>query len=190
MPYSIIHPPFTLSLREMPEREFRRYYQWFMDVLPERITVLASAIKETSGFESWLPDYTPASLDTLGQWFSSQIETRSRTQKEIQKIEECFGFPIDVATEELTERTLSLAMDIGMYLSQVFLKNNPSLKWSQPLDDKKFVFYGQPVLTGFGKVELNPVDVMVVLARGLADQTKTGNQLRELFDVWSRLIGC
>jgi hypothetical protein len=80
MPYATIQPPFTLKLREMPKKELRRYYQWFMDVLPERINELAAAVRETPGFESWQPDFTPASLDALGQWFACQVETRSRTQ--------------------------------------------------------------------------------------------------------------
>jgi hypothetical protein len=111
------------SGREMPKKELRRYYQWFMDVLPERIKELAAAVRETPGFESWQPDFTPASLDALGQWFAGQVETRSRTQGELQAIRDRLVFPMDIPAEELTNRTFSLAMDIGMYFSQVLMKN-------------------------------------------------------------------
>jgi hypothetical protein len=57
MPYATIQPPFTLKLREMPKKELRRYYQWFMDILPDRIKELAAAVRETPGFESWQPDF-------------------------------------------------------------------------------------------------------------------------------------
>ncbi len=107
MSYTIIHPPFTLKLREMPKKELHRYYQWFMDVLPQRVNELANAVKETPGFETWEPDNTPASLDTLGNWFAGQVETRNRTQEELQAIKDRLVFPMDIPSEELTNRTFS-----------------------------------------------------------------------------------
>jgi hypothetical protein len=85
IPYSAIQPPFILSFREIPKKELQRYFQWFMDVLPERVDELANAVKETPGFKAWQADYTPASLDTLGNWFAAQVETRPRSQAELQK---------------------------------------------------------------------------------------------------------
>jgi hypothetical protein len=79
MAYREIHPSFELNLTEMPKKELRRYFQWFMDVLPERVSELAKAVRETPGFETWQPDLTPDSLDTLAEWFAGQAETRDRT---------------------------------------------------------------------------------------------------------------
>jgi hypothetical protein len=186
MAYAAIQPPFRLKLREMPKKELHRYYQWFMEVLPQRIKGLAEVIRETPGFENWQPDYSPTSLDRLGDWFAGQIETRNRTKEEIQAIESRLVFPMEIPSEELTNRTFSLAMDIGMYFSEVLLKNYPFLKWEQPLGNKKFVDYGQPSLAGFGKVTLNPVGLMVTLAYGLAKKTKTGRRLREIYDYWAK----
>ncbi len=136
MTYATIQPPFTLKLREMPKKELHRYYQWFMDVLPQRVNELAEAVKQTPGFETWQPDCTPASLDTLGEWFASQGETRNRTQEEFQAIKNRLILPMDIPDQELTNLTFSLATDVGMYLSQVLLRNYPSLKWEQPLATK------------------------------------------------------
>jgi hypothetical protein len=159
-----------------------------MDVLPQRVSELANAVKETRGFETWQPDNTPASLDTLGKWFAGQVETRKRNQQELQAIKDRQTFPIEVPGEELTNRTFSLAMDIGMYLSQVLLKNYPSLKWEQPLGNKRFVDYGQPSLVGFGRVTLNPVGIVVTFAYGLTSKKRTGEGLREIFDIWSKMV--
>jgi hypothetical protein len=74
---------------------------------------------------------------------------------------------MDIPAEELTHRTFSLAMDIGMYFSQVLMKNYPSLKWEQPLGKKRFADYGQPCLVGFGPVSPNPVRIGHVFAHGL-----------------------
>ena len=172
----------------MPKKELHRYYQWFLDVLPERVNELAEAVKQTPGFETWQPDYTPASLDTLGEWFSGQVETRNRTQEELKTIKDRQAFPMDVPSEELTDRTFSLAMDVGMYFSQVLMKNFPALKWEQPVGNKRFVDYGQPSLTGFGPVTLNPVGIAVTFAYGLASKTKIGKRLREVYNYWAQRV--
>ena len=77
MPYATIQPPFTLKLREMPKKELHRYYQWFMDVLPQRVNELAEAVRQTPGFETWRADCTSGSLDGLGEWFAGQVEVRN-----------------------------------------------------------------------------------------------------------------
>jgi hypothetical protein len=72
-----------------------------------------------------------------------------------------------IGTRRLTDKTKSLATDVGMYVSQVFLRNHPSLKWEQPLGSKNYVDYGQPVVGGFGekrKGQFNPVGIMLAHA--------------------------
>jgi hypothetical protein len=188
MTYDTLRPPFTLNLREMPESELKRYFQWFLKVLPEREKELAETVRETPGFEAWRPDCTPDSLDTLGGWFAGQVETRNRTPEEIQRMQGGQTFSFAIANEELTERTFSLAMDIGMYFSQVMLKNHPSLEWEQPLGSKRNVDYGQPSLSGFGVVTLNPVGIAVTLTYGLAEKKKTGKRLREVYEYWTKQV--
>src|ERR1700731_4075079 len=149
MTYATIQPPSALGFRDMPKKELHGYFQWFLEVCPQRLNELVEAVKQTSGYETWQADCTPASLDVLGEWFAGQVEVRNRTDDELKKIGDRLVFPIDVPTEELTAHTLSLAMDVGIYLSQVFLKNHPVLRWEQPLENKKFIDYGQPVLVKF-----------------------------------------
>jgi hypothetical protein len=149
---------------------------------------LANAVTQTPGFETWNPDFTPASLGRLGEWFVGQVEIRSRTQDELQAIYDRLVFPMDIPNEELTNRTFSLAMDIGMYFSQVLIKNHPSLTWVQPLESKRFADYGQPSLAGFGSLTLNPVRIAVTLAYGLARKSKTGKRLQEIYDYWAQRV--
>jgi|SRR5271166_559675 len=188
MAYNSVQPPFTLKLRDMPKKELNRYFLWFMDVIPQRMKELVGAVKQTPGFETWQADYTPTSLDRLGDWFACQVETRSRTQEELQAIKDRLAFQVDISGQELTNGTFSLAMDVGMYFSQVLLKNYPGLRWEQPLNDKKFADYGQPVLIGFSNAPLNPVRIAIVLARSIANKKQTGSRLRELYNVWSKMV--
>jgi hypothetical protein len=120
--------------------------------MDERINELISAVRATSGIQIWRPDYSSSSLDSLGDWFVGQVETRPRTQEEINKIADALKFPVLIPISErtLSERTLSLAIDVAMYFGRVLQKNNPSLKWDQRLRGNIFADYGQPVLVGFG----------------------------------------
>lgn len=187
MNYPIIQPPFTLVFREMSKKELKDYNDWFHKVMPERIQILTSAIKSTPGYEKWDPDCSPESLEPLGEWFLAEVETRPRTSEEIDTLKSQSKFPFNIPGEELTNKTFSLAIDIGMYVSQVFLKNHPTLKWSQPFGYKKSVDYGQPVLNSFGASPFNPVHMMVTLAYGFSRKSKTGGRLRELYNIWSNL---
>ena len=188
MTYRTIQPPFTLEFRTMPKDELRAYYRWFLERVPERIAELQKAVNETAGYESWRADGTPASLDALGRWFVAQVETRPRTEKELDEIKADLPYPIAVSPSDLTNRTFSLAMDIGIYLSQVLMTNVPGLRWEHPLGSPNFVDYGQPVLRGAGRIPMNPVRLMVTLAYGIARQTQGGQRLRELYDLWSQKL--
>lgn len=188
MSYAIIQPPFTLKFREMSKKELRDYFHWFIESMPDRIRELTAAVQQTPGFEAWQADKTPFSLDMLGEWLAGQVEERPRTLEEIQEIKSRSSFPIDISEKELTNKTFSLAMDVGMYVSQVFLKNHPSLRWDQVFGNKKYVDYGQPVLIVFAPAPFNPVRMIVTLAYGLVNKTRGGRPLRDIYDIWAQKV--
>jgi hypothetical protein len=169
--YSIIAPPFTLRFKEMSKEELVKYNAWYLAQIPRRIDILTKAVQCTSGYEDWHSDYSPKSLDKLGEWFASNVDIRERTKEEKQEIyakaPDWFK-NIEISDKDLTNKTFSLAIDIGMYLSQVFLKNISNLKWQHTVNgSKNWVDYGQPVIAGFKNVVFNPTQTMVVLAYGL-----------------------
>ena len=143
--YVNIQPPFaTLKFREMSKRDLRNYYDWFLKQIPERIEILTMAVNSSShGFQLWQPTYAPESLSTLGSWFSSQIQTRNKTLEELKSSLISYD-KVETQNWIFTNHTLSIAMDVGMYLSQVFLRNHPQLKWDQLFGNKRFIDYGQP----------------------------------------------
>jgi hypothetical protein len=181
--YRTIQPPFTLRYREMSKPDLRAYYDWFMQVRPERIAELEAAVREAPSHSAWAADGSRGSLSLLGQWFVGQGETRPRTPEEIKAIRLQSSFPIDIPANELTNRTFSLAIDIGMYLGKVVETNVAGVSWDQPLKDKKFVDYGQPVIVGLGPVPFNPVRVVITTAYGIADKQYTGEALLEVYDI-------
>jgi hypothetical protein len=187
MTYSVIQPPFTLRFREMPRPELRQYFEWFAKVLPQRIAGLEEEVRRSPPRAGWRADFSPHSLQALGEWFAGQVEMRAKTDEEIDAVKSALTFPINVPGEQLTNRTFSLAMDIGMYFSQVVLKNLDGTKWEQPLRNENFADYGQPVIMGFGTVPLNPVRIVVMLAYGIARGKQGGGRLRQLYDTWANM---
>ena len=185
MTYQVISPPCSLNFVGLSKQELKKYNEWFIAELPNRIAILESCVKASSGYESWIADFGPASLVTLGDWFASQVTTRDRTQTELRAIEARLKFPIDVSTEELSDETVSKAIDVGMYFGAVLLKNHPSLRWDFKTENKRFADYGQPVIVGFGVAILNPVRIAVTLAYGVAAGAQSGSRLGQVYNFWS-----
>lgn len=187
MAYATIQPPFTLEFTEMSKAELKAYAAWFHAVAPARIAELEKAVRNTPGYHGWEPDQTPDSLGPLGRWLEGQVEMRKKTESEIAELHSQLTLPIDVPREQLTNRTFSIAMDLGMYFGQVVLKSVRGTRWDQPLGkSRRWADYGQPVIVGNGRVPLNPVRIMVTAAYSFADKRPTS--LRELFNAWQELL--
>lgn len=188
MNYRNIKPPFTLKFNEMSKVELKQYNEWFHSVKAERVSHLVSTVKATAGYENWVANYLPDSLNTLGNWFSLNAEKRKRTEEELNAIENRLTFSIDIPEDELTNKTFSLAFDIAFYFSELFLTQHPTLYWEQVTGNKRDNNFGQPVLAGFKGSPLNPVWIMFVLAYGLVDNSRDGSSLGKIYDVWESKI--
>ncbi len=190
--YEAIAPPLKKRFREMSTAEVKIYCSWFLQAIPERIRLLERAVRATSTYGTWRADYTTASLYPLGDWFAQQAETRKRTPQEREAIYQnspAWFRAVEISDSALTSRTLSLAVDIGMYVGEVFVHNLPTAHWHcVTKGSRRFVDYGQPVVGGFGKnICFNPVQMLTTLAYGLVDKTKTGRSLRQLYDTWEEM---
>lgn len=186
--YQIMQPPFTLKFRELSKRELNEYFQWFFEVSSQRVDQLQKAVNSSPGFEDWRPNFTTSSLGPLGRWFATSVNIRRRTEEEIAELRGRSKFPIEIPNEELTNETFSIAVDVGIYLAEVLRRNHPTLRWEQPLGNKRDIDYGQPVLVGFGPVPFNPIRMVITLAYGLAQGKRTGEGLIELYEIWSKMI--
>lgn len=188
MEFTTSYSPVTTTFSTMTKKELKEFYEWFMLNLPYCIEELMQLVRSTPGFENWYPDDSPSSLDALGFWFVAKVQKRDFTIEEIEAIKNKRAGSIEAATWELTDNTKSLAVYVGMYYGEVAIKNNPVLKWEQKLGSKNLADFGQPVVVGLGAVPLNPVRVANSIACGFVNGTKTGPQLREAYEYWSKLV--
>jgi hypothetical protein len=185
--FTTSYSPVTTAFLSMAKEDLDHFYQWFMTNLPYCIEELVQLVRSTPGFENWNPDYSPRSLDVLGEWFAVKAKKRDLTQDEMETIKSRMTTAVGVLSWELSEETKSLSVFIGMYYGQVAIQNNPSLKWVQLLENKKLADFGQPVVTGPGVVPINPVRVANSFTYGLIDGSKNASNLRKVYDYWAKL---
>jgi hypothetical protein len=192
MTYSKVTPPLALTynmiLRSRSKDELNAYYKWYLENIPVRIKILTEAIHTSPGFEQWHPNIKPQSLKRLGDWFYENAKRRPLTQNEKEYIISRQLFPIEVQESIITWETLSIAIDVGMYLGQVFRKQFRFLQWIQMLDDKRDADYGQPVLAYFGENRLNPSRIACVLAVKFTWQKEKGDRLLKVYEHWAKMV--
>ena len=178
---------FDVGLGDASIEAIRDYGAWFRRLLPDRVAELTSEVRQTADLAKWEADHTPDSLRALEVWFATRVETRPRSADELDAIRRRLALPIELPKETLTDRTRSLATDLGMYFGEVVLKNVPGTRWEQVTKgSRRFIDYGQPVVVGTGKVPLNPLRVITMTAwrvagGGVAD-------LADLYGTWSGML--
>ena len=186
--YQMVKLPYpNKHFSEMTKKELDKYYEWFLEQIPRRISILEEYVTCTPGFDKWKANNLPESLDKLGDWFEKQVETRLRSEEEKQEQKAGLSWPanqLPILDWELSDKTFSLAIDIGMYFSQVLLKNIPGLRWEHKITgSKRWIDYGQPVLVELDGGVFNAPRIMVSLAYSIIKNTKTGKELKIIFDL-------
>lgn len=184
MIYDKVQIPVSQELTQMSKSDLREFYEWFTCNMSRRVVCLERAVTTTPGYENWIADFSPESLDSLGNWFASVAESRPLTMAEIEERKQRAPMLLDFSKDHITSLTLAIAFDVGIYLGMVFSNNLGSLRWSQKFGSKGSVDYGQPVLEGFGKAIFNPLRTAHVLAMQLAEGSHDGSRLKSIYEHW------
>lgn len=185
MTYVYFVPPFKKKFVEMSANELSDYKRWFFEVMPSRIAGLQREVNLDAEMRDWCPDHTRASIESLGVWLARHVEARPRTPEEIDRIKGRLTFDVNVEDWQLTDKTSSLAVDIGMYFGETLRANFPTVEWYQPIKDKRYVDFGQVILRGFGRAETNPVRVAANICRGLVRGRESAKSLVDVYDRWA-----
>ena len=126
----------------------------------------------------------------LGKWFEENVETEKLSEEEYKEKRAAVPDYIEIQDWDITIKTRSLAVDIGIYFGEVFIKNHEGLKWEQYLTRSKYhMDKGHMVIKGFGKDMLNSIWRLYIIANSLAGKTDTGEIVYELYNVWEQYLG-
>ena len=169
---------------ELTPKQAKKYFLWYTSEIPNRITLLWEHMKKDRP-EAERFDYSPESLIPLWEWYETKIQQVPMTAKEIEyavrKFPKYLESEIRKNTDKFTDETLSLALDISIYLGEVVVKNYPHLRWNYRTRPKREISTYRPVIDGLNyKMTLEPSRSLFVLT---LKSTKEKNQTR-LYDLY------
>ena len=148
-----------------------------------RRNILLDAVERLGGQKSEL-DYTPESLIPLWKAMSPLFKKRPLTAEEKGR----FYKGIPSAAKQLkfslttqTTETLCLAIDIGYYIAEIYMRRYPQVHWV--VFKHKSMSFNKPALSGF-YLPLVPADMV---------KGSIGKQLRmpsdrHLFDIYQKWV--
>ena len=136
---------------ELTPKQAKEYFLWYTSEIPNRIALLWEYIKQERP-EAEPFDYSPESLIPLWEWYETKIEQVPMTAKEIESRVRMFPkyleSEIQKNTKKFTDETISLALDISIYLGEVVVKNHPHLRWNYRTRPKREISVYRPVIDG------------------------------------------
>ena len=136
---------------ELTPKRAKEYFLWFKNEIPNRITMLWEYMKEERP-ESQPFDYSPESLIPLWDWYETKIKQIPQTRKEIEynvsRYPKWMEENVRKITMKYTDETLSLALDISIYLGETIIKNYPNLYWGHFVRPKNEFSAKRPVILG------------------------------------------
>ena len=187
MKFTTAYSPVTTDFVSMSAHDIKAFYEWFMLNKSYCLDELIQAVWQTPGYENWCADFSPESLDVLGEWLFFMINAKHQSTKTELDKSKGLSDVNGLETDGLSNEEKSLAVLVGMYYGEVAVRNNPGLNWVQLKGNKKQADYGQPVIAGPAALHTNPVRVSNAFACGIADGSRTGSRLRETYDYWMQL---
>lgn len=185
--YNIIdNLPFSYDFSKRSIKELRQYRAWFFDNKQSRLDELNALIHRTPGYADWKMDYSKESLFQLGEFLKHVVEIRPLSPEVYKQQREYFPPEIDILDWELTPRTVSILIDLGMYVGDVLIKNHPGLKWIQyPGRGKIDANYGHMVILINTNNWVNPTRAMYITGLKVAKGTFTQEWFINSYNFWS-----
>lgn len=170
---------------ELAPKKAEEYFSWYQGEIPGRIAMLWGYMKrerpETEPF-----DYSPESLIPLWDWYETKIKQVPKSQKEIDyevsRYPEWMEENVRKITMKFTDETLSLALDISIYLGEVVIRNYPNLRWGHFTRPKREISANRPVILGLkGKGEYFPPSSTVFVCMIKSSKKQDRNRIYDLY---------
>jgi len=187
MYYEIIKPPKAYANPlEATRDEAETYWHWFLDNKTNRLKILESYIRSFEKYKDWRGDFSQGSLEVLEKWLESEpVEIRKLDEEEIKKIRASYDQKyknMGISDWTLSNKSISLGFDVGLYLAETFSHHYPNLNWMLFQKRAKYIDNNQPVLKGFGNDCFNPDRIGQVIMRKVASGNRS--DLLKLYNVW------
>lgn len=184
--YHIINNlPFGFDFYNQDLRQLRAHEKWFFENKEQRLTELQNAYHAFCGKNL---DYTPKSLKGLGDFFLHAVDIEKKSPEEYAAQRAKFPPDIPIKNYTLTIRSLSVIVDVGIYLGEVMIRNHKNMCWEQNKSrNKRDVERGYMVITINHNAFLsymNPIWVTTTMGWKVAGNTFSSDGLYELYNYY------
>ena len=167
--YEICIPPLKKPFSRLTHQETEEYFQWHLSHLSERISYLSSVVSNSLAIHQSELDLSPGSLLPLWSWFLAVAEIEPTPMARLMELDQQYhthseqirAYLLDQSQDQFSLETEFILRDVGMYLGEVFTKNEPGICWSYYEKPKSDFFVNMPVLLGFEDSNYQPPFKMV-----------------------------
>ncbi len=160
--YQIAEPPFSrVPFERLTKDEARIRFEWFLAQIPLRLKSLCDAVGVEQPRLVAKLNFTPESLVPLGEWFIKHVHARKLTKEEMVNGERIIPQSlftdnsedtVDIRNWVLTDETISLSFDIGIYMAKIFENKFRSIRWTYLTERMHATYPNEPILDGiFGQ---------------------------------------
>jgi len=170
---------------ELTPKQAKEYFKWYMEEIPHRLTLLWNYIYQDCP-EIKAFDYSPESLIPIWEWYETKIKqvpmSKEEIEYEVSKYPKWMEEEIRKEITKFTTETLSLALDISIYLGEIAVKHHSHLQWGYRTRPKNEFSANRPVILGLsGKRKyFNPSRITFVLMVKFSE----GDQEDSLYDLY------
>ena len=165
--------------------ETEAYFAWFMEHIDERAEYLRNRVARDLQISVDELDFSIDSLKPVWKWF---LDIADYDQRLARKFRSADAFtPVKCP---LSESSLCVIRDIGMYVGKTLTTRYPGLSWTVKTKPKNYISVNEPLLVGFVDADpsypkpfypdFEPLGAVYTLALGLFDQTARANDLYDL----------
>ncbi len=182
MNYSVINNlPIDFCYRDYSLESLKNNADWFFENKSTRLEILKTAV--SSQYQCDFLDYSCDSLKLLAKWLNSTFEKVPLTTSQLEEKRAKTASYIDIEDWRLSDISLSMVFDVGVFLGEMMIYNHQGLEWQQYLKNKKNNDYGHMIID-LGKIYMNPIWLVYIQVLKMADGSFSETCLSDIYNVW------
>ena len=182
MNYSVINNlPIDFCYRDYSLESLKSNADWFFENKSTRLEILKTAV--SSQYQCVILDYSCDSLILLAKWLNSTFEKVPLTTSQLEEKRAKTASYIDIEDWRLSDISLSMVFDVGVFLGEMMIYNHQGLEWQQYLKNKKNNDYGHMIID-LGKIYMNPIWLVYIQVLKMADGSISETCLSDIYNVW------
>lgn len=182
MNYSVINNlPIDFCYRDYSLESLKNNADWFFENKSTRLEILKTAV--SSQYQCDFLDYSCDSLKLLAKWLNSTFEKVPLTTSQLEEKRAKTASYIDIEDWRLSDISLSMVFDVGVFLGEMMIYNHQGLEWQQYLKNKKNNDYRHMIID-LGKIYMNPIWLVYIQVLKMADGSFSETCLSDIYNVW------